>query len=433
MRVKLSNALLFCFLLVVWHFIFVSFGLYQSRRLTNLRSEIGDVLKAVGLGTITFWFVGVILHLRIITPSFVLIFWIITSVCAAGSRGLLKFSLEQIRLRGRNLRYVLIVGTNQRALEFSKKLESRPELGFRVIGFADAEWAGTAARRSEGCHIVCNLNQFAQFIGSNIVDEVILALPIRSLHSVASRIAVLCEEQGIMVRLLGDIFDLKLARSKAEEYEGESVISLFTGTLDGWPVMIKRGFDFVVSLALLAILSPLIVVVALIIFVTSPGPPFFVQQRVGFNKRRFPMFKFRTMVPDAEAKMAEMESMNEVSGPVFKVKNDPRITPVGKFLRKTSIDELPQLFNVLRGEMSLVGPRPLPVRDYEGFDQDWQRRRFSVRPGMTCLWQIGGRSNVSFDQWMLLDLQYIDKWSLWLDMKILVKTIPAVLKGSGAA
>ncbi len=433
LRVKLSNALLFSFLLLVWHFIFVSFGLYQSRRLTNRRSEIADVFKAVGLGTIAFCFAGVIFHIRMITPSFALIFWIITSVCAVGSRGFLKFLLEQIRLRGRNLRHVLIVGTNQRAFEFSQKLQSRPELGFRVIGFADAEWAGTATRRSEGCHIVCDLDQFAQFIRSSIVDEVILALPIRSLHSVASRIAGLCEEQGIVVRLLGDIFDLKQARSRAEEYEGESVISLFTGTWDGWPLVIKRVFDFVVALALLAILSPFFFVVALIICFTSLGPPFFVQQRVGFNKRRFPMIKFRTMVPDAEAKMAEMESMNEVSGPVFKVKNDPRITPVGKYLRKTSIDELPQLFNVLSGDMSLVGPRPLPVRDYEGFDQDWQRRRFSVRPGMTCLWQIGGRSAVSFDQWMLLDLQYIDNWSLWLDMKILAKTIPAVLKGSGAA
>ncbi len=139
------------------------------------------------------------------------------------------------------------------------------------------------------------------------------------------------------------------------------------------------------------------------------------------------------MVPDAERKMNEIQHLNEVSGPVFKIANDPRMTPMGRFLRKTSIDELPQLFNVLKGEMSLVGPRPLPVRDYEGFSQDWQRRRFSVRPGITCLWQVGGRSSVAFEQWMELDLQYIDKWSLWLDLQILLRTIPAVLRGSGAA
>jgi lipopolysaccharide/colanic/teichoic acid biosynthesis glycosyltransferase len=159
----------------------------------------------------------------------------------------------------------------------------------------------------------------------------------------------------------------------------------------------------------------------------------FVQKRLGLNKRPFHIYKFRTMVATAEQQVHELEHLNEVSGPVFKIKDDPRITPIGKLLRKTSIDELPQLFNVLEGEMSLVGPRPLPIRDYEGFSEDWQRRRFSVRPGITCLWQIKGRSSIPFEKWMQLDLQYIDRWSLWLDFEILARTIPAVLKGSGAA
>ena len=160
---------------------------------------------------------------------------------------------------------------------------------------------------------------------------------------------------------------------------------------------------------------------------------FFSQERVGLNKRRFRMFKFRTMVAGAERMQKELEARNEADGPVFKIKDDPRITRVGRFLRKFSIDELPQLFNVLVGDMSLVGPRPLPVRDYNGFDQDRQRRRFSVRPGLTCLWQINGRSGISFEHWMDLDMQYIDHWSLWLDLKILLKTIPAVIRGTGAA
>ena len=151
------------------------------------------------------------------------------------------------------------------------------------------------------------------------------------------------------------------------------------------------------------------------------------------NKRRFKIYKFRTMVPDAEKLMSALEKDNEAGGPVFKMKNDPRITRIGRALRKSSVDELPQLFNVLRGDMSLVGPRPLPVRDYEGFNEDWQRRRFSVKPGITCLWQVNGRSGVSFDQWMLLDLQYMDEWSIWLDLKILAKTVPAVFRGEGAA
>ena len=202
---------------------------------------------------------------------------------------------------------------------------------------------------------------------------------------------------------------------------------------EGWPVLIKRILDITVSVILLAICAPLLILTAILIKLTSPGPVLFMQNRLGFNKRRFKICKFRTMVADAEQKISQIEHLNEASGPVFKIKNDPRITALGKFLRKTSIDELPQLFNVLKGDMSLVGPRPLPVRDYEGFDQDWQRRRFSVRPGITCLWQIKGRSSIPFEKWMQLDLQYIDGWSLWLDFEILLKTIPAVLKGSGAA
>jgi len=167
--------------------------------------------------------------------------------------------------------------------------------------------------------------------------------------------------------------------------------------------------------------------------VTSNYTVFFVQERVGLNKRRFRVYKFRTMVKDAEQKQAELEDLNEVMGAAFKITNDPRITPVGSFLRKTSIDELPQLINVLKGDMSLVGPRPLPVRDYNGFNTDWHRRRFSVRPGITCLWQVNGRHNITFEKWMELDLEYIDQWSLLLDLSILVKTIPAVLKGSGAS
>jgi lipopolysaccharide/colanic/teichoic acid biosynthesis glycosyltransferase len=174
-------------------------------------------------------------------------------------------------------------------------------------------------------------------------------------------------------------------------------------------------------------------VAAIAIKLISPGPVFFLQERMGLNKRRFKILKFRTMVLNAEKLLPDLEKHNEVSGPVFKIRNDPRITPVGRLLRRSSIDELPQLFNVLTGDMSLVGPRPLPIRDYEGFNEDWQRRRFSVKPGITCLWQVNGRSGISFDQWMMLDLQYMDEWSLWLDLKILAKTVPAVVRGSGAA
>jgi lipopolysaccharide/colanic/teichoic acid biosynthesis glycosyltransferase len=165
---------------------------------------------------------------------------------------------------------------------------------------------------------------------------------------------------------------------------------------------------------------------------TSPGPAIFKQERLGLGKRRFHILKFRTMVVNAEALMKEIEHLNQTQGPTFKLTHDPRITPIGSFLRKTSLDELPQLFNVLLGDMSLVGPRPLPLRDYRGFSEDWHRRRFSVKPGITCLWQVSGRSFISFERWMELDMDYIDSWSLWLDFKILAKTLPAVMRGSGA-
>jgi lipopolysaccharide/colanic/teichoic acid biosynthesis glycosyltransferase len=186
-------------------------------------------------------------------------------------------------------------------------------------------------------------------------------------------------------------------------------------------------------LVLLVLLLPLFLVVAILIKLTSNGPVFFLQERVGRNKRRFRIHKFRTMIPNAEQMLAQLEAMNELTGPVFKIKNDPRLTPIGKYLRRASIDELPQLLNVLKGEMSLVGPRPMAVRDFEGFSEDWQRRRFSIRPGITCLWQINGRNSIPFHQWMELDMQYIQQWSLWLDLKILARTIPAVLRGTGAA
>jgi exopolysaccharide biosynthesis polyprenyl glycosylphosphotransferase len=327
---------------------------------------------------------------------------------------------------------MLIVGTNSRATEFAKKIDAKPALGYRIVGFVDQEWHGSPQFQQTGYSLTCNFDGLPGLLRSSVIDEVVLALPVRSLHSRASEIAALCEEQGIVVRLF-DVFELKSSQTRAEDFEGRPFITHYRGSHDGWPGAIKRAIDILVSMAALSFLSPVMLMTAILIKLSSPGPVLFVQKRLGFNKRHFGVYKFRTMVADAEKRMSEVEHLNEVSGPVFKIKNDPRITALGRFLRKTSIDELPQLWNVLKGDMSLVGPRPLPVRDYEGFSQDWQRRRFSVRPGITCLWQIKGRSSIPFEQWMELDLQYIDKWSLWLDLEIMVRTIPAVLKRSGAA
>jgi exopolysaccharide biosynthesis polyprenyl glycosylphosphotransferase len=433
MRVKVGNFVLFFCFLVAWHLVLRGFGLYRSWRLWSRYGELANMLKATSLGTIVILAFTLVFRIALITPTFLFVFWASVSLAGVVSRVALRYFLQRVRAHGRNLRNMLIVGTNIRAVDLARKIEAKPYLGYRIIGFVDEPWAGIETFEATGYRLLADFTSLPGFLREQVVDEVVITLPVRSCHTHGSEIAALCEEQGITLRLLPNIFNFKIARPRGEELEDDYLITHRTGALEGGPVLVKRIIDIAVSLTAIMVLSPLLLVVAILIKLTSPGPVFFLQNRVGLNKRRFSICKFRTMVADAEHKIRELESLNEVSGPVFKIRNDPRITPLGKFLRRTSIDELPQLFNVLRGEMSLVGPRPLPVRDYEGFEQDWQRRRFSVVPGITCLWQVNGRSTISFEKWMQLDMQYIDQWSLWLDLKILVRTIPAVVKGSGAA
>jgi exopolysaccharide biosynthesis polyprenyl glycosylphosphotransferase len=336
-------------------------------------------------------------------------------------------------MHGRNSHQMLIVGTNPRAVEFARTIEGKPELGYHLIGFVDEEWSGLQEVRKNGKAIVSDLEHFSGFLRERIVDEVTIALPMKSFYSQAAHIVARCQEQGVIVRVLTSIFDFQPERANGNLLD-EMAVETFGGSVfEPWPLVFKRLLDFIVSSILLILLAPMFLVVAILVKFDSPGPGFFVQERVGLNKRRFRMYKFRTMVANAEEQQAQIENLNEADGPVFKIKNDPRLTRLGKFLRKASIDELPQLLNVLKNDMSLVGPRPLDVRDYNGLDEDWLRRRFSVRPGITCLWQINGRSSVSFQEWMKWDLHYIDHWSFWLDVKVIAKTIPAVLKGVGAA
>jgi exopolysaccharide biosynthesis polyprenyl glycosylphosphotransferase len=276
------------------------------------------------------------------------------------------------------------------------------------------------------------VEQLNSTIADQPVDEVLVALPMDKYGPLVETIVRQCEEQGIIVRVRTDMSRLQVARSYVDELEGVPVMTIQSGPEDSWQLIMKRVIDIVGSAALLLALAPLFAIVALLIKFDSPGPIFFAQERVGYNKRRFKVLKFRTMVVEAEKQQHGLEHLNEVEGPVFKIKKDPRITRVGEFLRRFSIDELPQLVNVLKGDMSLVGPRPLPVRDVERIDKQWHKRRFSIKPGITCLWQVNGRSNIGFNEWVRMDLDYIDTWSLGLDLLILVKTIPAVLRGPGA-
>jgi exopolysaccharide biosynthesis polyprenyl glycosylphosphotransferase len=434
LKIKLQNFVAFVILVWLWRLVFAVLNLYGSKRHASRRAEATDVLKATSICTIILISFSLILRFRMVDLRFIEVFWVSSTVLIAGTRIAVRTWLRHIRARGQNYRNMLIVGSNSRAIEFAKTIPHRPEWGCHVVGFADDEWAGVDELRSEGFERVCDFATLPSYLRRSVIDEVVIALPIRSFHEHASKIVEMCEEQGIIVRLLSGVFDLKTRQP--EHFDEAPVITHYAGPLHGWPVLIKRLLDIVISATTLVILAPAMILTAIAIKLTSRGPVLFVQKRVGLSKRVFNIYKFRTMVMDAEKRLAQIEHLNEVSGPVFKIKSDPRITPIGRFLRKTSIDELPQLLNVLKGDMSLVGPRPLQMRDYELFTEggpDWQRCRFSVRPGITCLWQVNGRSAIPFEQWMELDQQYVRKWSLWLDMQILMKTIPAVLKGSGAA
>lgn len=431
MRIKLGNFLVFGVALLGWHLIYSGCGLYQSRRIYTTREMMTEELNATALSAACLLVMGVAFNIRMITLPFLILFWSINSLALLASRTLLRHSLREIRRRGHNLRYTLIIGTNSRALEFANRLREKPEWGYRILGFADEQWQGLAAFARSGNRLLTSTSGLAEFLRNNVVDEVAIYLPLRSFHAKASAVAGMCSQHGITVRYDTDIFGVNRVARRVE-FDSDPYFAYSTAEPDGWALICKRLLDILGSAVLLFLLMPVLITAALLVKLTSPGPVFFLQERIGINKRRFRICKFRTMVVDAESLMSQLEEKNEVSGPVFKIRNDPRVTRLGKWLRRASIDELPQLFNVLRGEMSLVGPRPLPVRDYQGFNEDWQRRRFSVRPGITCLWQVQGRSSVGFDQWMELDLQYLDQWSLWLDLKILARTIPAVVKGSGA-
>ena len=433
MRIKLSNFLVFGVALLAWHLIYSLCHIYDSKRLSTAREVMLEGLQATGLAAVCLLAIATLFRIKMITFPFLILFWSINSLALLASRALLRRFLGGVRKRGRNLRYTVILGTNTRALEFARRLRSKPEWGYRSLGFVDEPWDGLADFHRSGNVLVSDIAGFSDFLRANIVDEVAIYLPLRSLHEQASAVAGLCAQHGITVRYDSDVFGLSPKRAATDEFDADPYLGHPRDSRDGGAAVLKRVFDICSSFVLLVLLLPVLAVAACLIKLTSPGPIFFLQERIGTNKRRFHIWKFRTMVTDAESRMPELEDKNEVSGPVFKIKDDPRITPIGKYLRRSSIDELPQLFNVLKGDMSLVGPRPLPVRDFDGFNEDWQRRRFSVRPGITCLWQVQGRSSIGFEQWMELDLKYLDEWSLWLDLKILAMTIPAVVRGSGAA
>ncbi len=402
-------------------------GLYRMRTRWSLRSEVVDIVRAslllaVATFALLFWF-----KLPDVSRQFLLMLFPAQVALTLGSRFALRSLFGIARARGLNVRHLLIVGTGPAAADFARRVERHRDLGVQVIGHLGerAEMAKNGRRRS----LLGRIDDIEDVLHSQVVDEVAICLPAAEWHLVEP-ITRLCEDEGKIVRIPLDGVGLTLPGGRVEDFDGIQVLSLVYGPDRFIGLFLKRVIDIALASAALLVLAPVFGVVGAWIIATDGRPVVFSQTRVGLHGRPFTIYKFRTMVKDAEERYEEVAGLSETMGAAFKMKNDPRVTPVGRFLRKTSIDELPQILNVLRGEMSIVGPRPAPPREVEGYDV-WHRRRLSMKPGITGLWQVEARFDEEFDNRARLDLAYIDRWSLFLDLKIIVRTIPALIANPG--
>jgi exopolysaccharide biosynthesis polyprenyl glycosylphosphotransferase len=427
LRVSIKNLLLITLFALLWSGVCHAFGLYRTQKRnpeTIMRAAAASICG--GLFILLFMMTS---RAGLFGLDAVFLAWCLAVASTIAVRLLLN-ALGAPTTLSNHPRQVLIVGSGARALRLYRQLNGRSAADYQVIGFVDSTGLSSSSKEIQN-KLLGDLAQLEEILVANVVDEVLITLPVKSCYVQIEGAIQICERIGVESKYLSEIFESALARTGYERMEGFAVTSLKPVSHDVRYV-VKRAIDIVGSSLGLMVLSPLFAAIAVAIKLTSGTPIFFSQERYGRNKRRFKMHKFRTMVPNAEALQMDLEHKNEVLGPVFKIKEDPRMTKLGRWLRRTSLDELPQLFNVLKGEMSLVGPRPLPLRDVSRFEEGWLMRRFCVAPGLTGLWQVNGRSHSTFDEWVAHDLTYIDTWSLTLDIKILLRTVPAVLKGVGA-
>jgi exopolysaccharide biosynthesis polyprenyl glycosylphosphotransferase len=406
-----------------WVAILASFGLYRPRARLSIRSEAVDVVKATALLaaiTLSLFFV---FRLPDVSRLFLVGFFPALAAATLLDRVVLRLVFRSLRSSGRNVRYVLVVGAGPRAQRFAAKLEDHRELGLEVSGFLDDE----PFDLPRGWRHLGRLDAIESILHESVIDEVVICLPFSQWDKVDA-ISQIAEDEGKIVRVPMDAVGRAFSQGRMEELDGTPVFSLVSGPDRAIALAFKRALDIAGSVAAIVVLSPIFAIVAFAIRRHDRGPAIFRQVRVGLHGRPFEVVKFRTMTIDAEARYDELADQSDMRGAAFKMTNDPRITPVGRFLRRTSLDELPQFWNVLRGEMSLVGPRPAPPREVEGYDL-WHRRRLSMKPGITGLWQVTARQSDDFEERAELDLAYIDRWSLWLDAKILIRTIPAAFEG----
>ncbi len=417
------------FLLFSWWAALSSSGLYESFRRKNVIEIVWGIIKSAFFVMIALTTVEFIFKLQFISRIFIAFLFFISILFLIIERIFIVFFLRFLRKRGYNYKNVLIIGTGPRAENFIKLVHKHNEWGLKILGLIDIDknMMGKAILEEK---VIGTLDDIPKILNENVVNEVMFIVP-RSWLSIIEKSLLACEAQGIRTNIAADFFNLNIARSVSSDIEGMPLLSFQTTIGEEWQLLLKRVFDIILSLAGVMFSLPIFLGLIIMIKSLSRGPAIFKQIRSGLNGRKFVMYKFRTMVEDAEAKRAELGKFNNINGPAFKMHNDPRVTKFGAFLRRSSLDELPQLFNVLKGEMSIVGPRPPLPSEIEKYEI-WQRRRLSMKPGLTCLWQANGRNNVDFEKWMKLDLEYIDTWSIGLDFKIMLKTIPAVLFSVGA-
>jgi len=417
------------FVLIIWTMLLVTREAYTSRRTVALASELWQVVQIVAAGTLILAATGWLLRLDFVSRPFLVLFATLDLTLLLAEKLALRLGARQVRQRGYNYRTLLIVGINPRAEEVAQIITTHPHWGLKLVGFVAPN--GQAATTTAGFPVLGCADELPKILQQEVVDEVIFVLSRRQLEEFEDSF-LLCSELGIRARVALYFPHMK-ARVLLEELEGIPLLT-FTNTPGApFPLFLKRLQDLTVSTLGIAMTAPLLPLIALAIKVGSRGPVLFQQERCGLNGRRFTLFKFRTMYKGADRKLDEVAHLNEVEGPAFKARRDPRVTTVGRLLRRLSLDELPQLINVLMGDMSLVGPRPPLPEEVVRYER-WQRRRLSMKPGLTGLWQVSGRAGLDdFNRWTAIDLAYIDQWSIWLDLKILLKTIPAVLSTRGAA
>jgi exopolysaccharide biosynthesis polyprenyl glycosylphosphotransferase len=410
---------------MTWILLLYLVGEYRLRARWTMRAEIIGIARATVWLALVSFAVLFLSDLTDISRLFLVVLFPAQGLATIATRGVLRWLLVSLRRRGRNTRYMLVLGSGDRAHTFAAQVEDNTAFGLRVIGFVGPEPRTPSTRWP----YLGTIALVPRIIHSQVVDEVAICLPGTDWSEVEGIIS-LCQDEGKIIRIPLDAPQIVSGLRFVEELDGVAVLSLVQSPDRALSLALKRLLDIACAGLLLFASSPLLLLVAIFILVRDGRPLLFRQTRIGIHGRPFTILKFRTMVADADARYTEVEEQSTTKGPAFKMADDPRVTDWGRFLRRTSIDELPQLWNVLKGNMSLVGPRPAPPREVAAYDV-WHRRRLSMKPGMTGLWQVSSRLDTDFDDRAKLDLDYIDRWSIWLDLRIVARTVPAVLHLEG--